>query len=72
MDKMLNLNPNQPSTLRTAHVCVCVSLCTTVIHNRTVLIIFPLFLQTTIIAQMLMLSTGGERERKERKGRVFI
>jgi len=33
----VNLNlkpkPNQQSTSRTVHVCVCVSLCTTVAHN---------------------------------------
>jgi len=28
-----NLNVNQQSTLRTSHMCVCVSSCTTVIHN---------------------------------------
>jgi len=31
--KMLNLNLNQHSTLRNTHMCVCVSLCTTVLHN---------------------------------------
>ena len=41
--KMLNVNkwtktkckPKQHSSLRTAHVCVCISLCTTVVHNTT-------------------------------------
>jgi len=40
---------------------MCVSLCTTVMHNtahRTVLTIFPLILQTIIIAEMM--STGGD------------
>ena len=39
---------------------MCISLCTTVVHNtaRAVLIIFPLILQTIIIAQMM--STGRE------------
>ena len=42
---------------------VCVSLCTTVVHNTlqnnwTTLIIFPRILQTIIVA--LMMSTGGE------------
>jgi len=31
--KKLKLNLNQHSSLRTAHVCVCISLCTTVTHN---------------------------------------
>jgi len=43
---------------------VCVSLCTTVIHNtaqnRIGLLIFPLILQTVIIAQMM--STDGKGE----------
>ena len=42
-------------TVRSVHVCVCIALCTTVAHNigqnRTELIIFPLTLQTTTIAQ---------------------
>jgi len=46
--------------LRTAHMCVCVLLCTTVVHNpaHRSLIIFHLILQTSIGAQML--SIGGE------------
>ena len=33
--KKLNLNLNQSSSLRTPHInlCVCISLCTTVVHN---------------------------------------
>jgi len=43
-------------------VCVCVSLCTVVYttQHRIVLIIFPLILQTIIIAQMM--SAGGKGE----------
>ena len=47
----LFVNLNQHSSLRTAHVCLyhCVQLLYTTQH-RTVLIIFPLILQTIIIA----------------------
>jgi len=69
---MLNLNKctkNEPKSKPTVifykfSSCVCVSLCTNVVHNttqhRTVLTIFPLILQTIIIAQMM--STVGEEE----------
>jgi len=72
--KKLNLNIHQQSSLTTAHVCVyhCAQLSYTTRH-RTVLIIFPLILQTIIIAQML--STGGERitkqEADKRTGTLF-
>ena len=58
----LNLNLNQHTSLKTAHMCAH-HLCTTVIHNtaQNSSDIFPLILQTAIIAQML--STGdGERK----------
>ena len=53
------LNLNQHSTLRNVHVCAyhCAQLSYTTQH-RTVLIILPLILQTTITAQML--SIGRE------------
>jgi len=55
----LNQNLNQQLTVRTARVCRPISLCTTVVHNTAqVMKIFPLILQTIVIAQML--STGGE------------
>jgi len=49
--------------VRTAYVCVCLWLCIIVVHNTprrhwTVLIIFPLILQTITTAQMM--SVGGE------------
>jgi len=71
LNKHTKLNQAKPeSTLisknSTARMCVCVglSLCTTVVHKLhntvygTILIIFPLILQTIIIAQMTF--TGGE------------
>ena len=55
----INLNLSQHSSLRTAHVCAYII----IVHNhrtpiRTVLITFPLILQTIIIAQMI--STAGD------------
>jgi len=48
------VNLNQQSTLRTAHMCAyALSLCTTVVRYRTVLIIFSLMLRTIITARML-------------------
>jgi len=57
---MLNLNKHtittpkidQDSCLATAHICVCVSLCTTVVHNTAQKSsnIFPLLFQIIIIA----------------------
>ena len=72
---MLNLNkhtetkPKSKPTLNVkncSHVCVyyCVQLSYTTQH-RTVLIMFPLILQTIIIAQMM--STGREGKRKWQK-----
>jgi len=66
MHKKLYLNGNQLSSLRnnqqtvtTGHMCThhCAQLSYTTQH-RTVLIIFPLIIQTVIIAQMM--SDGGE------------
>jgi len=58
--KKLNLNLNQHSSLRTAHMFVRIILhnCRTQHKHRAVLIIFPLILQTVITAHMM--STGGE------------
>jgi len=36
-----NLNLNQHANLRTVHVCVCIWLCTTVVHNTTQFWSFP-------------------------------
>jgi len=53
------VNLNQQSTVKTVHMCVCArAQLPYTIQHRTVLIIFPLILQTVIIAQML--STGEE------------
>jgi len=52
---------NQYANLRTANTCVCAYHCaqlSNITQHRTVLIIFPLNLQTSIIAQMP--STGGQ------------
>ena len=49
-------NLNQQLAVLLIHLCI--SLCMAVVCN-TVLTIFPLILQTTVIAQTL--STGGER-----------
>ena len=56
----LNINLNQHSALRTAHVCV--SLCTTVVHNtaQNSSDNFPVILQAIITAQMM--STGEEHD----------
>ena len=61
---MLNLNKRtktkpklKPTLIFKNCSCVCVQLPYTT-HHRTVLIIFPLILQTIIIAQMM--SSGGE------------
>jgi len=65
---MLNLNKctkSKPKP-RTAHVCAyhCAQLSYTTQH-RTVLIIFPLILQTIIIAQTM--ATGGEGDNTQQK-----
>ena len=61
-----NLNVPKTSTTTNSQlyvllICVCISLCTTVIHStvqyRIVLLIFPLTFQTITIVQML--SVGG-------------
>jgi len=47
---------NQQTTVRSVHMCVCALHCARMLHtilHRTDLIIFPLILQTIIIAQML-------------------
>jgi len=52
---------------------MCVSLCTTVIHNtaqETVLIIFRILLQTIIIAQVM--STGREGGRLSEKSDTLL
>jgi len=53
----LNLNLKQLSPVRTAHVCVCMSLCTTVINDsvpkNTVLIMFHFIFQTIITGPLL-------------------
>jgi len=58
VNKCKNTKPKPKTTLIFKNCsCVCISLCTTVVHNtaqnRTVLIIFPLILQTTAIPSLL-------------------
>jgi len=53
-----DLNRDQHANLSTVYICVRIIVHTYTTQHRTVLIIFPLDLQTIIIA--LILSTGGE------------
>ena len=59
--RVWNVNLNQQSAVKTTHVYLCAKLSYTIQH-RTVLTIFPLILQTAIIAQIL--SVGGEGNSK--------
>ena len=60
INKCTKPNQNQQSIVWTAHVCVCVSLCTIVVQNtaQNSSDIFPLILQIITIAQMMR--SGGE------------
>ena len=49
LNKRTKLNLNQRSSLRTAHMCVCIIVHSFRTQHSTVLIIFPLVLQTFVI-----------------------